>query len=604
MIEVTVEEGRRPTLVVVGGSPKGGCPLHRTISKWPGWKRSRRKGSLSSGEPASIFEAPLYPHTALDLLKLDELGELSIKQAVRGVIERVALSIDHAKLSLADDKPPNLLNPPERELFTHQKQAVRAAVQMGYKILIADDMGLGKTTTALTCFQQSNAERLLVVCPASVKRNWAREAKAVLGEDIMVHLLEGTPAKRLKVFREMREHINEGGIAIINYDLLPHIDPGSEGHAVLQEWANYNMVILDESHYIKSKDAKRTKWVRTHLGVAYYRICLTGTPVRNMIDDLYCQADFLRPGFWSSYQDFCRRYLVQVKITMGNRSFFETKGTKNHAELNRLVNTFQIRRSKEDAFDLPPKVRTVADLELDDPSRRVYQAMKDFALLDLSELDADSSMFQPKAASAVEAALRCEQIAQGFVGGIPEAYAERVLPLLVDHAESIPGRPGEMIFPKSTKIKWLREKIDDILAQGGAPVVFSKYNAPLFWLAEQYPDFGFLHGGLNEKERDKAILDFQESRLAGMFCQVKIAEGFNLTRSHDVIFLGRDWSPAINAQAEDRCHRIGTTGTVNVQIPVMQKTIENHIGKRLLAKADDAEKAIKNLTVGQLREIL
>jgi len=89
-----------------------------------------------------------------------------------------------------------------------------------------------------------------------------------------------------------------------------------------------------------------------------------------------------------------------------------------------------------------------------------------------------------------------------------------------------------------------------------------------------------------------------------MFCQVKMAEGFNLHMSQDCIFLGRDWSPAINKQAEGRFHRIGQKGTVNIQIPLVRSTIEVAIHKRLMAKDADAEQALRTVTIAELKEAL
>jgi SNF2 family DNA or RNA helicase len=71
-----------------------------------------------------------------------------------------------------------------------------------------------------------------------------------------------------------------------------------------------------------------------------------------------------------------------------------------------------------------------------------------------------------------------------------------------------------------------------------------------------------------------------------------------------VIFYGRDWSPAINAQAADRPHRIGQTGTVNVQVPIVQKTFEAYLHKKLAAKTADAQQALKSMTIGELMEAL
>lgn len=586
-------------IVILGGDPRGGCALHKTLAKKAGWKRSRKRGELSDGSPCSVFTAPLYPHTAKPALRLTQHKKLFVSPEDLKTLKIVANSLETAKEILEANNHYETAFPLKRRLFRHQSSAVRCARLMGFKCMIADEMGLGKTATALACWADSRCYRLLVVCPASVKYNWEREVREVLGEDVRCFVIDGTKKKRKQILREMVTFPE--GVSIVNYDLLPFMD--DEAVQILRGWAD-QFVILDESHYIKSKDAKRTKWVREHLAGARYRMALTGTPVRNMIDDLYTQADYLRPGMWASYGDFCRRYLVQARVTMGGRSFFKTRGTRNSEELNQLVNTFQIRRRKEDAFDLPPKVRTVTLLELDDSTRRIYEAMRSFALLSLSELDESTSMFEPKAASALEAALRCEQIAQGFVGGIPEQYMAKVVPLLVGHAERIPGREKELIFPKSAKIQFVRERIEDILQQGGSPVVIGNYNAPLFYLHKQYANSSLLHGGMNAKQRDDEIQRFQTGKTDIMFCQVKVAIGFDLTRSHDVIFLGRDESPAVNAQAEDRCHRIGTKGTVNIQIPVVTKTIEEKNHKRLDLKAGEAERAIRNMTAGQLREIL
>jgi SNF2 family DNA or RNA helicase len=100
------------------------------------------------------------------------------------------------------------------------------------------------------------------------------------------------------------------------------------------------------------------------------------------------------------------------------------------------------------------------------------------------------------------------------------------------------------------------------------------------------------------------IDEFQDGGRRVMFVQVKIAEGFNLTRSQDAIFFGRDWSPAVNAQAGDRLHRIGQTGTVNIQIPIMRKTFEEYLNKKLAAKERDAEQSLRTVTIGELRKAL
>jgi SNF2 family DNA or RNA helicase len=126
-------------------------------------------------------------------------------------------------------------------------------------------------------------------------------------------------------------------------------------------------------------------------------------------------------------------------------------------------------------------------------------------------------------------------------------------------------------------------------------VVFSRFNAPLIWLARRYTESGLLIGATTATQRQDLIESFQAGKINRLFCQVKIAEGFSLTSAKDAVFLGRDWSAAMNSQAEDRLHRIGQTGTVNVQIPLVINSVERLIDKKLKIKANDAERALVTL---------
>lgn len=600
-------EAKGTMLYLYGGWPAGGCDVHRSIVRWPGWKRSRGRFTDPKGNECSRFEARMLASTVAPVLStrtLEVVWHPSHLERANKLLEATR----EAK-KLLDEPPTQFLFPAvKRKLMPHQIQAAQALSHMGCEAILADDMGLGKTATVLATFAQSCANRALVICPATVKHNWKEEIALTLGDvdEVPVFLIDGTPRKKLKEMEGMREWVkgddSRRAVAIINYDLLPHLKAAQV--AALVEWVEDEFLICDESHYLKSRKAQRTRFVLEQLGGRSYAVLMSGTPVRNTIEDLWSQVEIVRPGTWSSYHDFANRHLVIAPVTMGGKSFRQVRGAKDLPGLNAVMNTLQVRRAKGAVLNLPPKLHSKPKLELDEGSRKMYAAMKDYAVIELSKLGDDMPVFSPQAKSAVEAALRCEQIAQGFVGGLPPEFIETVAPLIGKYCEKVVGRPGELVLSKSTKLRWVCETIDTVLSQGGAPVIFSRFNGPLFWLREQYQDFGVLHGGLSTAQRQDIIEQFRDGKLAGMLCQIKIAEGFNLTRSQDVIFLGRDWSPAINFQAEDRCHRIGTTGTVNIQIPIVLGTIEEMIDGRLLAKAHDADEATKNITVRELIEAL
>jgi SNF2 family DNA or RNA helicase len=205
--------------------------------------------------------------------------------------------------------------------------------------------------------------------------------------------------------------------------------------------------------------------------------------------------------------------------------------------------------------------------------------------------------------------MRLEQIAQGFVGGLPEEVTERVAGILREcRAVNLKGRPKELVFPGSTKLTWTLDYIEDLHVAGRPAVLWSRFNAPLYWFFQELEKNGrkpiLLIGNLTSVEKQAAIEGFQSGRYDVLLGQVKMAEGFTLVRSSDVIMFGRDWSPATNVQAEDRCHRIGQLGTVNVEIPVVLETCETYLEKRLAAKQSSADAILAVRTMRELKDLV
>jgi len=583
------------------------------VSDWVGWRRT----------PVGDYTAPAYVSSVLAVGSSPTLRVTWTIDAMQ-VRDELLKSLQSAKVCLADPSPSETGHkwPTERRPRKHQLQAIHACVWLGDSMLLGDDMGIGKTSTVLWCLQQSGATRALVVCPVSVKFNWKSEFTLTLGSKWATHVIDGSSNQRAQQFVEAMSFepiIGPPGYdqdqdprspeylaIIINYDLLRHLTPRQLNQ--LQRFVAGQALICDESHYLKSRNAERTKLVRDLAHDAGHRFLMTGTPVRNLVDDLFSQISLVRPQIWSSYRDFARRYLVERPVTFGKKTVTRVVGSRNVEELNAVLNTVMIRRKKSEVDSLPPKVHTYPEITLDATTRKIYNAMADFARVELKALTSDApvSVFDPRAKSAIEAAMRCEQIAQGFIGGIPQPVMDRLDAKVLREAEKVKGRPHELIFPQAPKLTWLLEAIDSVLKQGGAPLVFTRFNAPMGWLQGVLSAKGInaacLHGSLSATEKHEVVTGFRDRRFDVLIAQVKIAEGWNATRSRDVLFLGRDWSHAINNQAEDRTHRDGQTGTVNVQIPVVRQTIEVMHHRRLQAKAENADQALRDLTAQQIME--
>lgn len=590
------------------------------INEWPGWKRA----------PSGSYYAPAWPSSILAMTKTAH--PLQWDAAAAQARDKLLADLNESRLHLrTSDRGFSLLRemPTERQPKLHQRQAVNAMRAMGWRCLLADDMGLGKTSSALWAAHDADCKQILVVCPVSVKFNWQNEIRETLGSKWSTFVIDGTVKQRAQQILEARARLDHNAI-IINYDLLRHLS--EDQRLQLGEFVHQGMLLLDESHYLKGRDTERTRHTAKISGRARYVIAMTGTPIRNLADDLYSQVEIVRPGTWTSYRDFAKRHLVIQSVKFGKRDVQKIVGVRNLDALNAVMNTLQIKRAKSEVLDLPAKTYTFPELQLDGELLRVYRAMKDFARIQLRDLmqpaNVDSltskhgvplekgndqapramTVFDPRARSAVEQAMRCEQIANGFIGGIPQPIMDSIGPDILRLAEKIPGRPNELMFPTAPKVVWMLEAIETVLAQQGAPIMFSRFNAPLIWfqarLARDGVKAGILHGDLSAKEKDDVVLSFQDRRIDVLLSQIKIAEGWNATRCQDVLFLCRDWSPAINSQGEDRAHRMGQKGTVNVQVPIVRNSIELMIHRRLTRKGADADQALRTVTIEELMEAL
>lgn len=652
-VEVDVTPDKR-AFIIKGGAPRGSDDLHRLISSWPGWRRLPATGMLDGYGPCSIYRAPSWPSSVIPLLSSSLQGKWSEQArehalAVRKQLELAIELLKDKETDLPFDKNDSDAFPTKRRPFLHQIQGVAAIATLNGKALLADDMGIGKTSTALWAWwaapfmksQDDVYSKLLILCPKSTKYNWRNELALTIAppEKMPCYVIDGTPKQRDAIIQAIKADNSDFKAVVVNYDLLNYLT--EQQWEWLRQWPD--SLICDESHYLKSQKSDRTKLVMEICEVAKpdFRLLVSGTPIRNMVDDLYTQAEIIHPGTWASYADFCNRHLIIVPSNFGNMPKYKKiqviRGSKNLDQLNAVINTFQVRRMKEDVTDMPPKSYSYPLLELEGPYLQVYREMKEFALIELQALmskrkpnpecefckgsgvvsesiddplaecectlpiaSEDQLAFSPVARSAVEAAMRCEQLAQGFLTGIPDLYMQKVAPLLKNHAEKVDGYPGAFAFPGSPKLQWLSNTLEEL--SGRPVVVFSRFNAPLIWLARKYTDSGLLIGATSAVARAELIERFQAGKITRLFCQVKIAEGFSLTAARDVVFLGRDWSAAMNSQAEDRCHRIGQKGTVNVQIPIVFNTVEKLIDRKLKIKANDAEQAL--VTIKDLMEEL
>jgi SWI/SNF-related matrix-associated actin-dependent regulator 1 of chromatin subfamily A len=232
------------------------------------------------------------------------------------------------------------------KLYPYQKTGVKMMEGFNGRALLADEMGLGKTIQALYYHKRNKKGTTIVVCPASLKFNWAREAANHIKQSSMI--VEGRKPPTRAGFKRNR-------FIIINYEVLSY-------------WVDHlkkfkpTLLILDECHYIKNRKAKRTRAVQALAKNIDEVIAISGTPLTNRPSELFPVLNLLRPDKFKSFMPYAHRYCDAKK----NRWGWDFKGAKNLDELHeKLTSTMMIRRKKMDVLqDLPEKSRNVITIPI------------------------------------------------------------------------------------------------------------------------------------------------------------------------------------------------------------------------------------------------
>ena len=412
-----------------------------------------------------------------------------------------------------------------KALYPFQKTGVAFIEAKEGRVLIGDEMGLGKTMQALAWLQLHPELRpVIIVVPASLKLNWAKEAHTWMNRP-RIQILSGTSAdKKLK-----------GEIIIINYDIL---------HPWMNVLLAYGPMVLvtDECHYYKSSKAKRTKAVMALGRHIPYVLALSGTPIVNRPIEVYNAVKLIDPTILPTRFEYAMKYCGAKNNGFG----WDFSGATNTEELHeKLSNTIMIRRKKADVLpDLPDKMRSFIPMELD--NEKEYQfAEKNFIAF----------VRDRKGKEAAERASNAQALVE--IGGLKQLAVQ-----------------GKM---KQT-IEW----ITDFLESDQKLVVFAVHKFVINALMEAFGIIAVkVDGSVTGINRDRAVVEFQTNPAIRLFVgNVKAAGvGITLTASSNVAFLELPWTPGEVVQAEDRVHRIGQSNNVCIHYLLASGTIEEKIAE-------------------------
>jgi len=439
-------------------------------------------------------------------------------------------------------------------LYPYQETGV-LHLTFGRRAMLADDMGLGKTVQAIAAcsllHQLRDIQRVLIISPASLKHQWAREIRRFTSFPVTV--IEGRPEERRELYRQLTF------FNIVNYEL------------VLRDVEEFerlrpDVIILDEAQRIKNwrtKTADAVKRLRSR-----YAFVLTGTPLENRLDELYSIFQFLDPKILGPLWRFNQRYFQVERRPSGS---YKVLGYKNLDELRHRIGPYVLRRTREEVLhDLPERIDSNFFVEMTDKQWDAYEG------------------FQQTVAKLLATARRrplTPKERQILLGALVKMRI--ICNALALHDPNLSPKERERTAPKLRELKHILD--DEVANNGHKAILFSQWTGMLE-LTE--PVLGRLKlghvkltGDVPTPKRGELIERFFEDDDCRVFLSTDAGGvGLNLQAASLVVNLDLPWNPAVLEQRIARAHRHGQPRAVNVINLIAQGTIEERMLDTLAAK--------------------
>ena len=405
--------------------------------------------------------------------------------------------------------------------------------------ILADDMGLGKTLQTIAhLVREKESGRMdrpcLVVMPTSLIGNWQREL-AKFAPDLRVCVLHGP---KRESHRAQVPHVD---VVLTTYPLLVRDVEAFQSQV-------FYLMILDEAQAIKNPRSLAARSVRKVS--AQHRMCLSGTPVENNLEELWSLFDFLMPGFLGDGERFRSYFRLPIERA-GNQQRLEA--------LRDAVTPFILRRMKESvAKDLPPKTEIVRPVELGDEQRELYESIRVAAHGDVRRAIRQKGVTASTIA-ILDALMKLRQV----------CCDPRLV--TVPSARRVKG---------SAKYELFFELLTQQLEQGRRVLVFSQFTRMLDLLAAGLRERNVAYVDLTgaTQDRQKQVDRFERREIDVFLISLKAGgTGLNLTSADTVIHYDPWWNGASQAQATDRAYRIGQTRPVFVYNLIVAGSVEERM---------------------------
>jgi len=438
------------------------------------------------------------------------------KAALLKTHNTIEVKIDYTKYS---HRPP----------LEHQRTAIEKLVG-SKRFILADDMGLGKTTSTIIAALETYIKKILIICPASLKINWEREIKNYT--DRSVYICEG------------KNFSTEHNFVIVNYDIIKNFyDLKDKENSPITK-GNFDLVIIDEAHYISNPQAQRTKLINSFVKDVEYLWLLTGTPMTSRPINYYNLLNLIESPVAQNWMAYVIRYCQGYQFKAGNRKVWNVNGASNLEELRDRTSRQVLRRLKEDVLDLPEKIITPIYLRL--KSKKYEELMGEYYEWYNKNPDESKSL----------------TVQFNKLMKVRQVIAEE-------------------------KILNTIEVVENILELGKKVIIFTNFTDTLHKIHSHFGKKAvYLDGTCSKVQRQYAVDQFQDNDKIKVFVGNLQAAGvgITLTAGEAVIFNDLSFVPAHHQQAEDRAYRYGQKNCVSVYYPLFDNTIEGVIYDMLINK--------------------
>jgi SNF2 family DNA or RNA helicase len=508
-------------------------------------KMAKKISGVTWDAKTMAWKAPLA--SVSEAIRWAENFDMPVSSEVRDIAaaeaDRAQLMLDASRTVDADVQIEGLVGSP----FPYQKAGMAYCIsvltQSKFKkgVIIGDQPGLGKTVQSLGVLESLNAFPAIIVCPATLKLNWEKEINRWL------------PHRTTQVLTGKTTHELNADIVIINYDILV---PWTE------HFRGFKAIVADESHYVKSKTAQRTKAAlkisKRLLDKEAVRICLTGTPVTNRPAELATQLDLINQiNDFGGYIGFYRTYCAAYRDKWGHWCI---DGASNLDVLHeKLRANCYVRRTKEQVLpELPTVIHSPVRVQMTPAGAKEYAKAEADIVNYLVERAKEIAL--ELGVSVKSAAVRARMAAEANqhlvrISVLRRLAAKAKLPAVIE---------------------WVESRVE-----AGSKVAIAAHHRDV--VDELASHFGGLkiQGQMSVAEVEEAKRKFQELPCAEapvIVLSMQAAKtGHTLTAAQDILFVELPWTPADVDQTYGRLHRIGQKGSVTATYMLAENSIDQKI---------------------------